>query len=339
MDLRLLFLILLVQPISGRLRMKCPLNLKHQSRKKPWSYYRPGDYLISMITTGTKIVRMTMMLFDSAPYNQFDTLPFDMLRILRYIFNIQVVNKTPGLLKNLTLGYNIHDNYLNRLVTSDALLDMLSMGEANVPNYSCGRKDHLLALVDAATDDISIQMSTLGGPYKVPQFHPFLEKTEFLNLSIYELYLDQNGDLAANLKIVSWVFFPEKYLIKEKVVTFERQRIIINQTLLSWLKSRNRSLPQSKCVGKCQPGFVKRAREGEPVCCYDCVPCPEGTISIQEGAHAEDNGRTCGSGFIQSKSVKLASSSYHHIGTFFPFDMEQCINCLDDKYPNGDRIQ
>uniref|UniRef100_A0A8C5S851 Receptor ligand binding region domain-containing protein n=1 Tax=Laticauda laticaudata TaxID=8630 RepID=A0A8C5S851_LATLA len=80
-----------------------------------------------------------------------------------------MVNKTPGLLKNLTLGYNIHDNYLNRLLTSDALLDMFSMGEANVPNYSCGRKDHLLALVDAATDDISIQMSTLVGIYKVPQ--------------------------------------------------------------------------------------------------------------------------------------------------------------------------
>ncbi|XP_070790089.1 vomeronasal type-2 receptor 26-like [Pituophis catenifer annectens] len=98
--------------------------------------------------------------------------------MLRYIFNIQVVNKTPGLLKNLTLGYNIHDNYLNRLVTSDALLDMLSMGEANVPNYSCGRKDHLLALVDAATDDISVQMSTLGGPYKVPQIQEEKEEGE-----------------------------------------------------------------------------------------------------------------------------------------------------------------
>ncbi|KAG6539388.1 type-2 vomeronasal receptor [Crotalus adamanteus] len=547
MDLLFVLLLLLVfQPVSGKLKMKCPLNMKHQDRNKPWSYYRPGDHLISMITTGTKVVRTTMLPFNTAPYCQFDTLPFDKLRILRYIFNIQVVNKTPRLLQNLTLGYNIHDNYLNRLVTSDALLEMLSTGEANVPNYSCGRKDNILALVDAATDDISIQMSRLGGTYKVPQllppksilypaivqlllhfrwtliglfasntengvnfmgtftpllvkngicvaisqqfstteatapfrdalskwrqvnvflhyieygavldrilpfhltfmhlpgpiegkvwittliglfplkndrhlkyinsiwtvaleekqravrdafehnffvkppfgeesflcffskhvfsvkgrkrciekapldmqkkknmieinnvhhfytviytlthaliaayssrsrrrrkkgkerlgasglqpweFHPFLEKNEFLNLSIYELYLNQNGDLAADLNIVSWVFFPEKYLMKEKLVIFERQRLIINQGLLIWLELQNRSLPQSKCVGKCQPGFVKQAREGEPVCCYECVPCPEGTISTQE-------------------------------------DTEKCMNCPDDKYPNVNRVQ
>ncbi|XP_060542282.1 vomeronasal type-2 receptor 26-like [Pantherophis guttatus] len=46
---------------------------------------------------------------------------------------------------------------------------MLSTGEANVPNYSCGRKENLLALLDGAKREISIQMSTLGGTYKVPQ--------------------------------------------------------------------------------------------------------------------------------------------------------------------------
>ncbi|XP_070808197.1 vomeronasal type-2 receptor 26-like [Pituophis catenifer annectens] len=105
---------------------------------------------------------------------------------------------------------------------------MLSTGEANVPNYGCGRKENLLALIDRADRDISIQMSTLGGTYKVPQ--------------------------------------------------------------------------QSKCVESCHPGFVKRAREGEPVCCYDCIPCPEGTFSTQE-------------------------------------DTEKCTKCPDDKYPNEYRVQ
>ncbi|XP_060546014.1 vomeronasal type-2 receptor 26-like isoform X2 [Pantherophis guttatus] len=62
------------------------------------------------------------------------------------------------------------------------------------------------------------------------------------------------------------------------------------------------SLSQSKCVENCRPGFVKRAREGEPVCCYDCIPCPEGTFSTQE-------------------------------------DMEKCTKCPDDKYPNEARVQ
>ncbi|KAK9405524.1 type-2 vomeronasal receptor [Crotalus adamanteus] len=563
MDL-LLLMLLISQPVSGKARMKCLLNIEHQDGEKPWSYYRPGDHVISLITTGTKILRTTMLPFNTAPSNQSQFLPFDKLRILRYIFNIQVVNRH---LQNLTLGYNIHDNYLNTLGTSEALLDILSTGEDNVPNYSCGRKDNILALVDAATDDISIQMSTLGGTYKIPQisfelfseslrdksplpfyhrlfpkkgflypeivqvllhfrwtlvglfasdtengenfmriftpllvkngicvvmsqrfsmtgytaslkdalskwrqvnvfvhyieygavldrilpfhlilmrlpgpiegkvwittliglfplekhrllryvnsiwtvdferkkgpikdayephffvkppfgdqsfhcsfskhvfsvkdrrkctekapldthakrkriwisnvhhfysviktlghaliaayssrsrrrwkegkaklgaprlqpwqFHPFVEKNEFCNITNMKLYLDQNGDVAADLKIVSWIFLSKKHLIKEQLVTFERQRLIINQHHLLQIKLLNKSLPQSKCAEKCCPGFIKQAREGEPVCCYDCIPCPEGTISTQE-------------------------------------DTDKCIKCSDDKYPNEDRVQ
>ncbi|KAK9405481.1 type-2 vomeronasal receptor [Crotalus adamanteus] len=559
-QLILLPILLMSQPVSGKLRMKCPLNL--EDGKRPWSYYRPGDHLITMITTATKIFHTTTLPFNKAPSTQSRILPFDVERIVRYIFNIQVANKTPWLPQNLTLGYNIHDNYLNTLGTSEALLDILSTGEANVPNYSCGRKDNILALVDGAADDISIQMSTLGGTYKVPQmnfelfseslhdksqlpfyhslfpktgffypeivqvllhfrwtliglfasdtengenfmrilnpvlvrngicvvisqrfsrtgntvslraalskwrqvnvfvhfieyqaiwdrlltfqlifmrlpgpiegkvwittviglnplkkrllkyvstiftlgfetkqwaikdfyepnffmypqsfhcsfskkaisvkgrrrctekipletkqkikmmrnhnfhhfysviktlayalnaayssrsrkrrkegrktlgaprlqlwqFHPFLEKNEFCNISDIKLYLDQNGDLTADLKISSWTFFPKNNPIIGKLVTFEKQKLIIMQDHLSRLKFYNKSLPQSKCVENCHPGFVKRKREGEPVCCYDCFPCPERTISTQE-------------------------------------DTEKCTKCLDDKYPNMDRVQ
>ncbi|XP_060542421.1 vomeronasal type-2 receptor 26-like [Pantherophis guttatus] len=82
---------------------------------------------------------------------------------------IEEINKNQPYLQNVTLGYNIQNDYFNTIGTSEALLDMLSTGDANVPNYSCGRKDNLLALLDAAASDISIQMSTLVGTYKVAQ--------------------------------------------------------------------------------------------------------------------------------------------------------------------------
>ncbi|XP_013921682.1 PREDICTED: vomeronasal type-2 receptor 26-like [Thamnophis sirtalis] len=37
--------------------------------------------------------------------------------------------------------------------------------------------------------------------------------------------------------------------------------------------------PFSVCNEKCQPGYRKQKKEGEPFCCYDCIPCPEGKIS------------------------------------------------------------
>ncbi|KAK9392551.1 type-2 vomeronasal receptor [Crotalus adamanteus] len=558
----LVLMLLLSQPVSGKLGMKCPLSLEHQDGKQSWSYYRPGDHLISMVITITEISHRVFP-FNRDPSIQSHSLSFGYSETLRFIFAIQLINKNSQLLNNLTLGYNIYDNYLSTLRTSDSLLDILSTGEANVPNYGCGRKDNILVLLDGAAKDISIQMSTLGGTYKVPQisvepvsetltdktqfpffhrmlpkqgfqgpvmvqlllhfrwtliglfasdtevgekfmrslipvlvqngicvvtsqqfsttgptaplrdaiskwrqvnvfvhfieynsiwdrilpfhlalmrlpgpiegkvwiltvlgqfiitrhkllkyvhsiwafgfqnkyrqmyhpfephlflqsqvedhyfrcslskhvfsvrgrrrctqkapletqekrnrirfqnypymysfintlahalnaayssrlrkrskevkerlgaprlqpwqFHPFLAKNEFCNLSVKKLYLDQNGDLAADLNIRTWVILPTLDYIYKEPGCFERQRLIINQDDLSRIKS----LPQSKCVESCHPGFVKRAREGEPVCCYDCIPCPEGTISIQE-------------------------------------DTGKCTKCPGDKYPNEDRVQ
>ncbi|XP_070592684.1 uncharacterized protein [Erythrolamprus reginae] len=565
MDHLLLLLMLLASwPVSAKLRMKCPLNFKHQAGEKPWSYYKPGHHLINIVTSASRLSRI-MLRFNRAP-SQTRFLPLSKIEIQRFIFNIQVVNKNHHRLHNLTLGYNIHDNYLDTLGTSDALLDMLSTGEANVPNYSCGRKSHLLALLDGASRDISTQMSTLVGTYKVPQisdkiasvalsdksrfpffhqmfpkegiqypgivqvilhfgwtliglfasdtengdnfmrtftpllvrngicvvisqrfpitghtatfkdalskwrqvnifvhfieydflfdrilpfhfalmrmpgpiegkiwittslgihikgnhrllkyihslwnfvylgkerpknvafepyfylnskfedqpfhcsfskhissvkgrkrctqkvplgiqekknsiqiinsehyysfiktlvhalnaaylsksrrrkegkerlgsirlqpwqFHPFLEKNAFCNISWQKLYLDKNGDVVADLAIVGLLIFSEEDSFVEHLGSFKRQRLVISQDALSQLSLLNKTLPQSKCKEKCHPGFVKRAREGEPVCCYDCVPCPEGTISTQE-------------------------------------DTEKCTNCPDDKYPDEDRIQ
>ncbi|XP_061447429.1 vomeronasal type-2 receptor 26-like [Rhineura floridana] len=37
--------------------------------------------------------------------------------------------------------------------------------------------------------------------------------------------------------------------------------------------------PLSLCNDFCQLGYVKAKKEGEPFCCYDCLPCPKGKIS------------------------------------------------------------
>ncbi|XP_026578693.1 vomeronasal type-2 receptor 26-like [Pseudonaja textilis] len=134
------------------------------------------------------------------------------------------------------------------------------------------------------------------------QFHPFLEKNNFCNLSQRKLYLDQNGDVTADLNSMSCVVLPQMDITVGQLGTFERQRVIFNQDHLSQLKLLNKSFPQSKCVKNCHPGFYKQTREGEPVCCYNCISCSEKTISTQE-------------------------------------DTEKCTRCPDDQYPNENQVK
>ncbi|CAI5789979.1 vomeronasal type-2 receptor 26-like [Podarcis lilfordi] len=60
--------------------------------------------------------------------------------------------------------------------------------------------------------------------------------------------------------------------------------------------------PLSLCNPSCPPGSRKEKKEGEPFCCYDCAPCPQGKISSQK-------------------------------------DMDDCVACPEDHYPHRDQSQ
>ncbi|XP_053319868.1 extracellular calcium-sensing receptor-like [Spea bombifrons] len=96
-----------------------------------------------------------------------------------------------------------------------------------------------------------------------------------------EIYFDKNGDPPAVYDIVNWQLSSNgaiRYVKVGRYDTSSAQIFSINTSAVLW-KSGNQQVPTSVCSQSCPPGFWKVVRRGEPVCCFQCLPCPQGEIS------------------------------------------------------------
>ncbi|XP_073342229.1 extracellular calcium-sensing receptor-like [Pagrus major] len=98
----------------------------------------------------------------------------------------------------------------------------------------------------------------------------------------YDVSFDANGDPVARYELVNWQK-SESGSIEMVAVGYYDASLPVGQEFrinrnLTWLGD-DTQVPVSVCSDSCPPGTRKVLQKGKPICCYDCIPCPEGEIS------------------------------------------------------------
>ncbi|XP_026542135.1 vomeronasal type-2 receptor 26-like [Notechis scutatus] len=182
--------------------------------------------------------------------------------LLLFFSAVHKINQNPRLLPNITLGYNIYDNFLNARVTYEVMMDLLSTGQEHVPNYRCGRQKNLLAVFEETDSELFDHISTVLGIYKIPQLHQFMRNFQLHNILNDSIYLDENGVPAVDFDIIHLRMFPQKSYPAVKVGSVEREtasevKVSINQSAIQWPTSFNKcpdnqysNEKRNKCIPK-----------------------------------------------------------------------------------------
>uniref|UniRef100_A0A672Z7L7 G-protein coupled receptors family 3 profile domain-containing protein n=1 Tax=Sphaeramia orbicularis TaxID=375764 RepID=A0A672Z7L7_9TELE len=102
-----------------------------------------------------------------------------------------------------------------------------------------------------------------------------------------EMFYFQGADIPAKYDFVNWQKTPEGSLKLVLVGHVDESKVQLSESAIQWNTGSN-EVPVSVCSKSCPPGTRKANRKGEPVCCFDCIPCGEGEISNITGSlHCE----------------------------------------------------
>ncbi|KAF7235001.1 Vomeronasal type-2 receptor 26, partial [Varanus komodoensis] len=119
------------------------------------------------------------------------------------------------------------------------------------------------------------------------QLHPFLRDTSFNNSAGDTMQFDENGEVVTEFDLTNWIIFSNHSFVRVKVGRFNPQKppekqLTVSDRSIVWPGMFNQVLPVSLCNDNCHPGYIRRKKEGQPFCCYDCIQCPQGKIADQK---------------------------------------------------------
>uniref|UniRef100_W5M5X9 G-protein coupled receptors family 3 profile domain-containing protein n=2 Tax=Lepisosteus oculatus TaxID=7918 RepID=W5M5X9_LEPOC len=109
-----------------------------------------------------------------------------------------------------------------------------------------------------------------------------MKNVQFVDRTGRKLYFDENGDTVPKYDIINWQQEADGSIVVRRVGWYDGsqkgQELRIDQASIIW-NGNKRELPVSVCSQSCPPGTRQSMKQGEPICCFDCVECRDGEIS------------------------------------------------------------
>nr|BAA26127.1 pheromone receptor [Takifugu rubripes] len=117
---------------------------------------------------------------------------------------------------------------------------------------------------------------------KTTELLQHLSKVNFTTPQGKHLYF-RGADIPAMYDLINWQSGTDgtlQLVLIGAVAGFDLQ---LNESEIEWSAKYNQ-VPVSVCSESCPPGTRKANRKGEPLCCFDCIPCADGEISNTSGS-------------------------------------------------------
>ncbi|XP_061072462.1 extracellular calcium-sensing receptor-like [Conger conger] len=114
------------------------------------------------------------------------------------------------------------------------------------------------------------------------QLQHYLQEVSF-TISGEEVHFDAQGDAIPSYDVINWQKGAAGNIEFINVGRFDGAKeagkeLLIQEEAIVWT-GHQREVLVSVCSESCAPGSRKAVRRGEPLCCFDCVPCDNGKIS------------------------------------------------------------